>query len=442
MNGTDVTRAIIVALTIGISGTAAAQETPMRVTLPEALTRAEQNSLRVTELQARVDAAAAAQAGREAADRPAVLALGGYTRTNHVEEFALVTPNQPPRLLYPDAPDNYRARLDLQWPIYSAGRAGALVRAAGAERDAATFDVAAARLDLRLETTRAFWALITARGTEAVVARALETLDVHLRDLQSRLQQGFIPPNDVLSAEAQRSRQRLLAIEATNLRRVAEADLRRLMGVDGAPPIEPVAAVDVPPALSPDVAAALAEARKQRPERQALASRAAAAREREQAIAAGGKPQVAVAAGYDYARPNPRIFPRLDAWRDSWDASVNVSWSLWDGGRRRAEAAEAHATTRALTARADDFDRQLTFEIEQRSLDLESAIAAIAAADDGVRAAAEARRVLGERYNAGVATSTDVLDAQTAVLQAELDRTRAIANTRLATARLERALGR
>jgi outer membrane protein TolC len=35
-----------------------------------------------------------------------------------------------------------------------------------------------------------------------------------------------------------------------------------------------------------------------------------------------------------------------------------------------------------------------------------------------------------------------VLDAQVALLQAELDRTRALANVRLAEARLSRALGR
>ena len=45
-------------------------------------------------------------------------------------------------------------------------------------------------------------------------------------------------------------------------------------------------------------------------------------------------PQVSLGGGYDYARPNPRIFPRADRWDDSWDASVNLTWSLWDGGRR------------------------------------------------------------------------------------------------------------
>jgi outer membrane protein TolC len=66
----------------------------------------------------------------------------------------------------------------------------------------------------------------------------------------------------------------------------------------------------------------------------------------------------------------------------------------------------------------------------------------VTAAEEGVRAAAEAERVVGERYRAGVATPTDVLDAQVARLQAELDRTRAVANVHLAEAQLQRAVGR
>jgi outer membrane protein TolC len=58
-----------------------------------------------------------------------------------------------------------------------------------------------------------------------------------------------------------------------------------------------------------------------------------------------------------------------------------------------------------------------------------------------VRAATDAERVVGERYRAGVATPTDVLDAQVARLQAELDRTKAVADARLAAARLARATG-
>jgi outer membrane protein TolC len=423
---------------LALSAPAASAQEPLRLTLEEAIARAEQNSLRVAELQARVDAAAAAEAGRQAASRPALALMGGYTRTNHVDEYTL--PLQPFNPLYPDVPDNYRARVDLQWPIYTAGRTEALTRAAGAERTAAGFDAAAARLDARLEAARAFWALVTATQTESVVQRALGTLDSHLGDLRSRLDQGLIPPNDVLTAEAQRSHQLVLSIEARNLRQVAKADLRRVIGDDSGRDIE--VTLPVEPVSTPPASASLDAARGQRPERQALASRIEGSRQREVAAGAAAKPQVAVAGGYDYARPNARIFPRADEWNPSWDASVNVTWSLWDGGRRRAEEAEAAANTRALTARSGDFDRQLAFEVEQRHLDLDSAIAAIAATEDGVRAAQEAQRVVGERFAAGVATNTDVLDAQTDLLQAELDRTRAVASARLALARLERAVGR
>jgi outer membrane protein TolC len=419
----------------------AGQDSPLRLTLEDVLARAQTNSQRVAELEARADAAAAAEAGRHAADMPLVALQGGYTRTNHVEEFSL-----PLRVLYPDAPDNYRARLDLQWPIYTGGRTDALERAARAEHQAATLDVAAARADLRLEATRAFWALVTADQAEDVLAHALESTDAHVRELRARLDQGLIPPNELLSAEAQRSRQQLLAIEARNLRGVAEADLRRVIGEDRRVPIEPVGAFEPSPGAPLDAQASAAaklleSARARRPERKALDIRAAAGRDREAAAAAARLPQIALGAGYDYARPNPHIFPREDVWQDSWDVSVNVNWSLWDGGRRKADEADAAAGTRALVARASDFDRQLAFEVEQRRLELDSTHAAITTTEEGVRAAAEARRVVGERYAAGVATNTEVLDADTDLLQAELDRTRAIANARLALARLERAIG-
>lgn len=221
---------VLAVLLLVLPGRTVAQEAPLRLTLEDTLARAGSNSLRLAELQAREEAASAAEAGRQAADRPLVALLGGYTRTNHVDEFSVAVPNQPPRLLYPDVPDNYRARLDLQWPVYTAGRTDALERAARAEREAAGLDVLAARADLRLEAARAFWALVTADRTAEVVTRALASTDAHVHELRARLEQGLIPPNDLQSAEAQRSRQRLLALEARTLRGVAEADVRRIIG--------------------------------------------------------------------------------------------------------------------------------------------------------------------------------------------------------------------
>jgi outer membrane protein TolC len=419
----------------------ASAQAPVRLTPDEAIARGLEASPRLEELRARHDAAQASVEAREAASRPLVAAHAGFMRTNHVEEFGVPQPDGSLRLIYPDIPDNYRTRLDVQWPLYTGGRTEALTSAARSERDAAGRDLETAREELRLEIARAYWGLVTASASARVVGEAVGRVEAHLQDLRNQLASGLIPPNDVFAAEAQRARQRVLAIEATNAREVAAAELRRLVGLPAETPIEPAMALEAAPPVAPPIEALIARALESRPERRALLDRITAAAARGAAAGASARPQIGIAAGADYARPNPRIFPRSGDWRSSWDASINATWSLWDGGRAAAEQAEAGALERAARERLEDFDRRLEVELRQRRLDLESSRAAVEAAAEGVRAAAEARRVVGERFAAGVATSTDVLDAQVALLEAELDRTRALANLHLAQARLERATG-
>ena len=440
-------RALVASVLAPLLSTAARAQPPaatgaIQLTLDEAIRRGLETSQRIAEAVARGEAAEAVVGERHAATLPQIAAQAGYTRTNHVEAFGILSPGNQFRVIYPDVPDNYRTRLDLQWPIYTGGRLDALERAARIEATASADEIAAARGDLTLEITRAYWALVTATEALRVVQESAARVGAHLRDLRNQLAAGLVPPNDVFTVEAQESRQRMLTVQAGATRDVAEAELARLAGAAPGTPVTAAAALDAPPVTTASLEALVDLARQQRPERAAMAKRVSAAGERRRAAAAGVKPTVGVGGGVDYANPNPRIFPREDAWRTSWDASVNLTWPLFDGGRARSEMAEAAALGRATAARLADFDASLAVEIRQRLREIEASRAAIDAASDAVRSAAEARRVLGERFAAGVATATDVLDAQVALLQAEQDRTQALANAHLADARMARALGR
>ena len=433
----------ILALALLVPDAAAvAQTAPVRLTLEDAIARGLETSHQVAEFAARLDASQAVVRLNDAADRPQVAALAGYVRTNHVEEFGFPQPGGTFQVIYPDIPDNYRTRLDLQWPIYTGGRTDALLRAARAEASASGEDLTVARADLRLEITRAFWAVVTANESVTVLQESLRRVDAHLTDVRNRQAVGLVPPNDVLTAQAQRSRQEVLLIEARARRDTAMADLARLVGLPADAVLAPEAALTpaVPPAES--TSALIERAKADRPERKAIGQRATAVSARHEAAAAGAKPQVSVAGGFDYSSPNPRHFPRSEDWRTSWDAGVSLAWSLWDGGRVRAQMAEAAAVEHGLRERLAELDTRIEVDVLQRRLELESSLAAIKATEDGVRSAAEARRVVTDRFNAGVATSTDVLDAQTDLVTAELERTRALAQSRLAEARLARALGR
>jgi outer membrane protein TolC len=430
-------------IVLGAAGAASAQTAPVRLTLDEAITRGLASNARLDELSARQEAARAVEDQREAATRPQFTEIASYVRTNHIEEFSVPTAIGTSRVIYPDIPNNFRTRVDLQWPIYTAGRLAALTRAAGAEAEATGSDRDAARADLRLEITRSFWAVITARASLDVVRQALERTNAHLNDVRNQLSVGLVPPSDVLTIEAQQAHQQMLTIEAENILESASAEFRRLAGLPAETPFELAAelsAAGAPQSQAFD--AAVAAARANRADRKSLQFRITAAAERVAAASAGTLPLVTALGGYDLARPNPRIFPLQDAWKPSWDLGVNLRWAIFDGGRVRAETAEAVAARRGAEARLRDFDTTVEVEVRQRMADLKSAQASIEAAQAGVRAATEARRVLAERFSAGVATNTDVLSAQVALLQAELDLTRAQANAQLAAARLDRALGR
>jgi outer membrane protein TolC len=201
--------------------------------------------------------------------------------------------------------------------------------------------------------------------------------------------------------------------------------------LDGPPAFTDVTGT-VPNPQAAESAGLVSEALKQRPERQALTFRIEGAQARERAAATGQKPTIALSGGFDFANPNPKIFPREEKWQSSWDLGVNVSWTLFDGGRTRAEVAEAAALARAAEERLKDLDTLVGADVRQRLLDLKSSLASVRASEDGVRAATEARRVLGERFAVGVATTTDVLIAQDQLLTAELARARALASVRLA----------
>ena len=199
-----------------------------------------------------------------------------------------------PRVIYPDIPDNYRTRLELQWPVYTSGRSDALERAAQAEALATGADLEVVRLDLRLEVARAYWALVTARDTVRVLEAALATADRSLADVRNLVEAGLLPPNDVSRSEAQRARQELLLIEARGRVESLIVDLDRLLGLPDGTPIEPTEGLETPAPPARDADTLVDEALKQRPELAALAGRTQAVEARITAIAADKKPFVAV----------------------------------------------------------------------------------------------------------------------------------------------------
>jgi outer membrane protein len=421
-------------------------QTPVRLTLDEAIALGLEAAPQLAEVRAREAAADQAVRAREALRAPTVNALAGYLRTNHVDEFGVPEPDGGLRVIFPDVPSNYRFRMEAVLPLYLGGRVDALVEAAEAEGRVVGADRQIVEEDLRLEIAEAYWGLVTALEAVDVVERSLARTDAWVGDVQARVDSGLLPPHEVLLAEAHRARQAVQLIEGQNLVALANITLARLIGGDPDVPIQPTTSVAVSTTQFVDVSGSTADglietALGRRAERAVLEAQRASLRATGRSAVADLRPQVSARLALEPARPNSRFVPRTDEWNTSWDLGVNLTWSFWDGGRAKATRATADAQADAVAERLRGFDDLVAVEVRARLLELTSSRAALVASVEGVAAAAEVRRVLDERFDVGVATSTEVLDAELALREAELERTRIQARIRVSEARLVRALG-
>lgn len=440
------TRTLLLVVALCACATASFAQSPTVLTLDDAITRGLASSPRVQEARARETAAAAGRDGRKALSGPTASVTSSYVRTNHIDEFGVPQPGGGTRVIFPDIPDNFRLRADILYPLWTGGRTGALVDAAASEMRAAEADAAVVVADLTMEIAATYWQVLTTRATVAVLDEGLARTEVWVNDVRARVDAGVSSPHEVVQAQAHRARQRVQRIQAAQAATLAERELVRLTGLPPGQLLELATPVDQPLAgtVGADVKSAAEyyeRATAGRAEREALSARRDAFTSAARAAMAALHPQVATFAGIEPARPNSRFVPRSNEWNTSWDLGVSVTWSLWDNGKARAERAMATAQADALSHRQREFDSRLDVEVTQRLLDLESGRAAVEASTEAVTAAAEVHRVMRERYDAGVATSTDVLDAHIAWLDASLERTRLQAALRIAESRLQRTVG-
>jgi outer membrane protein TolC len=100
---------------------------------------------------------------------------------------------------------------------------------------------------------------------------------------------------------------------------------------------------------------------------------------------------------------------------------------------------------RAQLAQAEDALSQardgILMEVSVTGLELQKCCEKIAVTRSGVDQAAENYRTTNERFKNGLATNSDLLDAENLLLQARLNHTRALVEHQIARARLDKAVG-
>jgi len=339
------------------------------------------------------------------------------------------------RLNRPGGTSVFRAAMAVEQVLFDGGRTGGAVDAAEAGATAAAASARAAMADTALAVTQGYGRLLEAeRGLRAAGA----AVDAAVEDRQRaerRRDAGTATDADVLLLAVHEADVRQQAIALAGDVDVRRAELNRLMGA----PLDATfttADPSLPPTLTLDLAALQAEAEGHRPEIERAAAMVAAAEADARQARGGWWPAVTAQAGYEL---NGLSFGTRSP---SWIVGADLRWS-WSTGNDTGAAARgaAHGVTRAR-AEADDVRASVRLDVLTALRALESAEARQAVGRAAADLARESQRIIRNRYEAGLAATTDVLQAAAAVLDAERQSAAALADRLSAAAALDRAIGR
>lgn len=435
--------ATVALLALGLAGPGNAAT--VRLDAQAAATRAVQVSNAVAAAAARADAANQVIKAADAAALPSLSANAAVAQRSSVPEFAapINGPFQPPVVLFPDITTTYGAGLRLQQALYAGGAISGLREATRHDGDAAAADRARTVADLRLAAQLAYWEAV--RSSASVdVARAQEERARRLReDTQALLGAGMAVRADALAADERIASARVQVIVAETASANARTRLASLLHLAADDRIELADSLIGPlPPSPPPEAGLVDDALARRPELALTAAQLDALTAREKLARAAARPAVGAVAQWDYARPNQRYFPQADEWKSSWSVGLLASWSLFDGGRARADTSASQLTRRAASEDRNELERRIRVEVETARRDLESALAAVGAADAARAAGTEREREARERHAAGLALMVEILDAEAQLAAAEQQQINARASSWAAAAVLARAVGR
>ncbi len=313
----------------------------------------------------------------------------------------------------PDALSTFITSIDYTLPIYTGGRLGARTDQAEAMAAAGGAELRHTAEQVAFDTTTAFVDLARARENLELLEGARATTAAHLELAEAFAEQGLILSADVLDARVHLAEMDEMVARAASGARLAEAALNFHMGADQSTPRE-LAPLSPPAPVTGELDDWIATAVADRHDLAAARRKLEAGRLESRAARSGYLPEVALVGRYGLY--DDEIFgANGHSGTVMAVARINLLGGVTDAKARKAAELDT-VGFEADIRRAEDGVR---LEVRQAWHDLATARARHATARDVLAAAAEALRVREHRFKQGLEKMLDLLDAETALREAE-----------------------
>ncbi len=372
---------------------------------------------------------------------PKLTAYGTYNHFTEEKYKTTVTtlPSVPPMtltsnvLIQPSESGTWGVRADQAFSL-SARELDAL-KIAGQSITKSEYDLDYARTDFVLAVAAAYYDVLRAKKGLEIAAANVERLTQYRFSVEKRYKVGELTKTALLRADGELSGARADYLRAGNAHKMSRAALIRVTGVEDSFSLKE----EETPSADPGEFKKMREtAMTARSDLKSYEMQTRMARQQVKYARGAFWPNVGLFAVYSGTDQNPET-ATLN--KESVLAGVSMTFPFFEGGLRVAELQEAKAKERQARLAYDDLKKNVDIELQGAYLDLETQKGTLKFLEDQLAFARDNYNAVLRQYENGLATSLDVMDANTLLLSSERNVADALYGYRLAHLKVRRSSG-
>ena len=358
----------------------------------------------------------------------------GFFNSPNIDDF-------PPEVLQafrPIASNLWGGSVALRQTLWSFSL-GKAIRAARYAEQLGDENLRSARQDTALRAIFAYNAYLLALEQVKVAEKVVRQKEKQLEMAKNRRASGVATDLEVLRFEVDLANARTALLRLSGAADLARGDLNAVMVRPTDTPIEPTDMLDFVDETA-DQQQVVREAAAGRPEVQAVSWNERIYDEAIGIYKADMQPRLDLDAAFGWSVRDPNNF--LGSNYKKWTLGVTLKIPVFDGWRTAGKVAQARADRAKVGQDRVALETLIDLEAKQAVDRLRVAASVFRAAELNVAQAQKAAEMTSANYRLGAATTLDVLDAQAALTQAELNRVEALHAHANARAGLRYVLGR
>lgn len=364
-----------------------------------------------------------------------------YTRNHFLPSFLFDTP-QGQQQVTVGAQNNITGSIGIRQPLYSGGRTIAALNIARLYRNFSAETARTVRQQVHADVETAFYDLLLSEELVRTTRLALVRARANLDRVEKLRQAGRVSDYDLLRAQVQVAELRPDSIQAENGAVLSALAFKNLVGID---PYEPVSAAGAFRETSPLdqtggddlVAQSLTSRSEMRQQNLEVQMRLKA----ETISQAGSRPALDLLVNGQWEAQKNSLDFSADDFRKSWFSGLSLSIPIFDGFRTGAQVAQARADSRKAALAKTRLERAIRLSVLQTHQQRQEAHLRKTAQEQTVALAQKGLRIAESRYENGVGTQLEIVDAQLTLQRAEAELAMARRDLAVALVRLEYQVG-